>query len=100
MLLAHWPMTAVLMYVFQSSSNPKVGCYTPGVAGNICLHCFNPHPTRRLDATDRAVESPEFWAFQSSSNPKVGCYERWVQVQRIAPLSFNPHPTRRFDATV
>ncbi len=39
-------------------------------------HCFNPHPTRRLDAT--------------------GC----VVTLRGLDLSFNPHPTRRLDATL
>ena len=36
---------------FQSSSNPKVGCNAKGNSRMFSSMRFNPHPTRRLDAT-------------------------------------------------
>ncbi len=83
---------------FQSSPDPKAGCYGLAIAAPACLTCFNPHPTRRPGAT--VVEShvvdvagvsiltrPEgrvlpsgaeaqvrMAMFQSSPDPKAGCY--------------------------
>src|SRR5262245_10262958 len=61
--------------LFQSSSNPKVGCYVKSSRLIVHNYCFNPHPTRRLDATLQYSDpSLSIVTFQSSSNPKVGCY--------------------------
>ena len=68
------PPTSTLW--FQSSPNPKVGCYLSLLYQWGIVAGFNPHPTRRLGATR-----------------KPGCkLVRW-------PCSFNPHPTRRLGAT-
>src|SRR5437588_20265 len=61
--------------MFQSSPNPKVGCYRDTRAEFLPPSSFNPHPTRRLDATVCRD-------FQYADTP-----------------GFNPHPTRRLDAT-
>ncbi len=60
---------------FQSSPDPKAGCYDSIGIGDAEGHCFNPHPTRRPGATVAA---------------KPGARPR---------ASFNPHPTRRPGAT-
>ena len=94
-------LPATFIGVFQSSSDPKAGCYSSGgphrrrvfdvsilirpegrMLPAISLRCraaggcFNPHPTRRPDAT--------------------GALGRHVLGRR---QGFNPHPTRRPDAT-
>src|SRR5206468_2589837 len=52
----------------QSSCNKAVPLRT--ISG------FNPHPTRRLDATSETlIQRYALREFQSSSNPKVGCYD-------------------------
>jgi len=61
--------------MFQSSSDPKAGCDGGGPSPRAAPSRFNPHPTRRPDAT-----RPNGAIFG------VG----W---------GFNPHPTRRPDAT-
>jgi len=107
---------------FQSSPDPKVGCYASGHARPPPPHCFNPHPTRRSGATlcrDRCCKCRRF---QSSPDPKVGCYQgmmvrvHFVDVFQSSPdpkvgcyapnparssleSRFNPHPTRRSGAT-
>jgi len=107
---------------FQSSPDPKVGCYgRPGGGCGACsgfnphptrrsgatpgagvqtnqIRGFNPHPTRRSGATRRAERRFLPCLFQSSPDPKVGCYARRKD---SAPRDscFNPHPTRRSGAT-
>ena len=86
---------------FQSSPDPKVGCYQRRDAVQ-CRYdrCFNPHPTRRSGATHVTSGCRDIAAlFQSSPDPKVGCYAgRHSSVMRTARC-FNPHPTRRSGAT-
>ncbi len=84
--------------VFQSSPDPKAGCYAIMLRRSQRLMGFNPHPTRRPGATQRheslragnrvsILTRPEgrvlllfrcvqasFEAFQSSPDPKAGCY--------------------------
>ena len=87
-----------LLGMFQSSSDPKAGCdgdrrrhdhpgqgfnphptrrpdATRATAVRPCLpFCsFNPHPTRRPDATRTPARHPGEIKFQSSSDPKAGC---------------------------
>ena len=64
---------------FQSSSDPKAGCDVGPRAFLLQFRCFNPHPTRRPDAT-----------------VMTSVLGRWVAMTRC----FNPHPTRRPDATL
>ncbi len=111
--------------LFQSSPNPKVGCYP--LLGCVSLH----------GCIVSILTQPEGWvlrlwhvrgflvygSFQSSPNPKVGCYlapqsalfpdltvsiltqpEGWVLHPAPWRLGqdlrcFNPHPTRRLGAT-
>ena len=61
---------------FQSSSGQKAGCNPPTASTCGSTPCFNPHPTRRPDAT---------------------CSGRYRC--RRPYRSFNPHPARRPDAT-
>ncbi len=62
--------------VFQSSPDPKAGCYFQG-----------------------GIASPLAWGFQSSPDPKAGCYMiTWEKMESTG--SFNPHPTRRPGATL
>ena len=131
---------------FQSSSDPKAGCdaqrhrFLPVLIVSILIRPegrmrpprarsfgsprgFNPHPTRRPDATFSSGEdwssSPGFQSssdpkagcdlviteatavtsmFQSSSDPKAGC--DWLPSTAMRQTKrFNPHPTRRPDAT-
>ena len=84
--------------LFQSSPDPKAGCYLSGTRAHIALAGFNPHPTRRPDATCKDLSGwglrkvsiltrPEGRMllyfresrysgelFQSSPDPKAGCY--------------------------
>ncbi len=62
--------------LFQSSSSPKTGCYKPVPVPLVWMVCFNPHPVRRLDATE--------------------CH----YIKSYKAQSFNPHPVRRLDATL
>ena len=61
--------------------------------------CFNPHPSRRRDATVGNFDGADSGEFQSSSLPKKGC--NWFTTLRVIFYcrSFNPHPSRRRDAT-
>jgi len=46
------PVQAQMAPLFQSSPDPKVGCYAPSYHGLADWLCFNPHPTRRSGATN------------------------------------------------
>ncbi len=87
--------------MFQSSPNPKVGCY---------LKFPNAYKLNSLAVS--ILTQPEGWVlhicpnppgivvlFQSSPNPKVGCYVR-LQARPHDARCFNPHPTRRLGATL
>ncbi len=108
---------------FQSSPDPKAGCYRVLARRRSVSACFNPHPTRRPGATldkgvnilnlesvsiltrpeGRVLQIPRWRTvmllrFQSSPDPKAGCYSS--PIRPAADLSgFNPHPTRRPGAT-
>ena len=84
---------------FQSSPDPKAGCDGPGRGHCDQRHGFNPHPTRRPDATAPAEPELEYGVFQSSPDPKAGCDSVFAMTRSLAAWSFNPHPTRRPDAT-
>src|SRR5262249_34958920 len=74
-LLAHGDKSAIILVAFQSSPNPKVGCYILPYTAKYMVWCFNPHPTRRLGATVR------------------------YDTSAVGYSCFNPHPTRRLGAT-
>jgi len=60
---------------FQSSPDPKAGCYGIAAAAIFEAKCFNPHPTRRPGATKFLTVKPRgLRMFQSSPDPKAGCY--------------------------
>ncbi len=85
---------------FQPSSDPKAGCdqFLGTLSG--AIDGFNPHPTRRPDATMRfPSRTPPGYRFQPSSDPKAGCDCRWFRSRPAPGRGFNPHPTRRPDAT-
>ena len=85
------------LFLFQSSSSPKAGCNQKQAVDLLQLHCFNPHPARRLDAIVEVGVSNMQQGFQSSSSPKAGCNA--IENANIATVaSFNPHPARRLDA--
>ncbi len=108
--------------VFQSSPDPKAGCYYLPSLSFSTNGRFNPHPTRRPGATTvgphkdvhpgvSILTRPEgrvllgnvvgaAWKgmFQSSPDPKAGCYARG-NVLWVCSSGFNPHPTRRPGAT-
>ena len=87
--------------LFQSSSDPKAGCYGPtcdilieAVAG------FNPHPTRKPDATWRLrSDCPEASGFNPHPTRKPDATRMRPSVRFCEANSFNPHPTRKPDAT-
>ena len=58
---------------FQSSSLPKKGCNTNITNISHIISSFNPHPSRRRDATLTTPVSILSARFQSSSLPKKGC---------------------------
>ena len=64
-------------------------------------HCFNPHPTRRPDATNMALAASLAapCVFQSSPDPKARDATPLCRSPRPGLPRFNPHPTRRPDAT-
>ena len=60
--------------MFQSSSDPKAGCDLLARGRQTGADdCFNPHPTRRPDATAAPLFEVSARLFQSSSDPKAGC---------------------------
>ena len=60
---------------FQSSPDPKAGCYSRSAAPWLCCCGFNPHPTRRPGATSQQMGiNNRSGKFQSSPDPKAGCY--------------------------
>ena len=59
--------------MFQSSSLPKKGCNVAGFVDESTLRSFNPHPSRRRDATSIMMRFYAIFQFQSSSLPKKGC---------------------------
>ncbi len=109
-------------YLFQSSPDPKAGCYVAAVTFASEVLGFNPHPTRRPGATRQIgpnghnepvsiltrpegrvllltfPSSPRALRFQSSPDPKAGCYMSCLRGMKLMN-SFNPHPTRRPGAT-
>ncbi len=62
------------LVLFQSSPDPKAGCYQIEDAGKYSPRGFNPHPTRRPGATRMSAMYIAGYAFQSSPDPKAGCY--------------------------
>ena len=87
---------------FQSSSNPKVGCnWQKRATSAVQPCCFNPHPTRRLDATlicTRGSCQPDI-SFNPHPTRRLDATQRAVDIL-LASKRFNPHPTRRLDATL
>ena len=109
--------------VFQSSPDPKAGCYTslPGSPSAANMFQSSPDPKagcyvdyylryshrREVSILTRPEGRvlPDFkgikvalrW-FQSSPDPKAGCYVRQILFAR-SRYCFNPHPTRRPGAT-
>ena len=77
MIMSGWPQ----LCRFQSSPDPKAGCYPPHARGLLHINCFNPHPTRRPGATIRFPMYWTLWAFQSSPDPKAGCYGSYALVK-------------------
>src|SRR5437667_44709 len=61
--------------------------------------CFNPHPTRRLDATEAAMDGPALALPVSILiQPEGWMLPAWAAEMPPATFGFNPHPTRRLDA--
>ena len=110
------------MSLFQSSPDPKVGCYNHRQHAIDWVKGFNPHPTRRSGATSPLQSCAPARSFQSSPDPKVGCYSHYPYIYAWGPSfqsspdpkvgcydrqnsgrrdsrRFNPHPTRRSGAT-
>jgi len=89
----------LILAEFQPSSDPKAGCDSGPQRYTGLRTSFNPHPTRRPDATPRPPTSPSMMRmFQPSSDPKAGCDGIAYPTNRHRGC-FNPHPTRRPDAT-
>ena len=79
---------------FQSSPDPKAGCDDPSRHGATTSPCFNPHPTRRPDATISRAEDTYSGtiAFQSSPDPKAGCDTWWCFGQPLPTAWFQSSP--------
>ncbi len=94
------PLPCTTPRLFQSSPDPKVGCY--GGEGNIVDLVEGvsilTRPEGRVLLGLPSLSPRTCW-FQSSPDPKVGCYASLVAFTLSSP-SFNPHPTRRSGATV
>ena len=86
-------------HLFQSSPDPKAGCYVVTTDSRFCAICFNPHPTRRPGAT-RPIMAPA--KNQRGFNPhptrRPGATSPSTSSEAL-PARFNPHPTRRPGAT-
>ena len=90
---------AAPLMLFQSSPDPKVGCYTEGYALTGLTGTFQSSPDPKVGCYSYESSfrcKPR--RFQSSPDPKVGCYF-FPFSPPSEPLSFNPHPTRRSGAT-
>ena len=62
--------------------------------------CFNPHPARRPDATNRVAVVPNADSRVSILIRPEGRMQRGLQPRQVAVVpGFNPHPARRPDAT-
>ncbi len=79
------------VFLFQSSSNPKAGCNIGDIDQVLVIGGSNPHPTRRLDATQTNNYERNMIRFQSSSNPKAGCNDRFY----LVPYA----PTKKFQSS-
>jgi len=84
--------------VFQSSPDPKVGCYRPRQCHRPSPRCFNPHPTRRSGATPDTQTLIHDPGVSILTRPE-GRVLRLCRSRRKWHLCFNPHPTRRSGAT-
>ena len=93
--------------MFQPSSDPKAGCDLDRALVYAYVKCFNPHPTRRPDATRDSYDNAEGYdvstlirpegrmrravhtakgdmrMFQPSSDPKAGCDSRGLTTHVI-----------------
>ena len=84
---------------FQSSPDPKAGCY---IHGRKLAHVLDVSILTRPEGRvlhHKFHRRIEVYLFQSSPDPKAGCYHRPVS-QLQNPIRFNPHPTRRPGATI
>ena len=84
---------------FQSSPDPKAGCYPlpgPGCPPRDVSILTRPEG-RVLPMAIHGLRAPD--RFQSSPDPKAGCYGLALVVIDYLQR-FNPHPTRRPGATI
>jgi len=84
---------------FQSSPDPKAGCYLIGAIGSSYSRLVSILTRPEGRVLQRYYDAmTKILEFQSSPDPKAGCY-LLVQGLIVQPDSFNPHPTRRPGAT-
>ncbi len=87
-----------LIEVFQSSPDPKAGCYIVNILRGRRLYVsILTRPEGRVLLNESAL-ALEDAVFQSSPDPKAGCYSS-VSFSSKGGSRFNPHPTRRPGAT-
>ncbi len=83
---------------FQSSPDPKAGCYfKPWYRKIHIIVSILTRPEGRVLPLTTSQRDGSF-RFQSSPDPKAGCYEPTV-IEPLLEPRFNPHPTRRPGAT-
>ena len=85
---------------FQSSPDPKAGCDPASAPRGCCRRaCFNPHPTRRPDATTGRSAGACASYVSILTRPEGRMRHNSARAQDTDHHCFNPHPTRRPDAT-
>ena len=84
---------------FQSSPDPKAGCYFLKCLPPVVLNQFQSSPDPKAGCYLAQVGRANIEKrFQSSPDPKAGCYPIF-QLPQSHKACFNPHPTRRPGAT-
>ena len=89
---------AFLQAWFQSSPDPKAGCYWTSSPYAYETISFNPHPTRRPGATLESIAGRRTLTVSILTRPEGRVLQK-ITARTPARVGFNPHPTRRPGAT-